>query len=484
MKKEKGFFKKMGQFILRHKLTSILVFLGLAVVVFLVVRGISARAEAAGSYQTAVIERGTLTASIGATGNVRASQSVTLTWQTGGTVELVNVEIGDEVQAGDVLAVLSQTSISQNLILAQADLVAAERNLETLLASDTPRAQAQLALINAQQAYDSAKYTLDSMLASNRGGTSDDLLNARAQLTLAETSLDRAQSFYDYVKDKPDDDPQKAQAFTALYAARQGLERAQNNLNYFLLVPSGRDIDEARANLALAEARLADAQREWDRLADGPDPDDILAAQARVDAARAAVAMAQISAPFDGIVTDAAPLAGDQVAPGSMGFRIDDLSRLLVEVQVSEVDINRISLGQPVLVTFDAALGEEYHGEVVEVAQAASVIAGVVNFNVTVELTDADEQVKPGMTAAVTITVEQLEDVLLVPNRAVRLQGGQRYVYVQRGIQLEMVAVTLGASSDTVSEVIAGDLSEGDLVILNPPSDLMTGDGPPAFLMP
>jgi HlyD family secretion protein len=484
MEKENTFFKRLWSGIARHKTIIIIIVLAIGMVAFFVIRNISKQAEAAGTLQTATIERGVLTASVGATGNVRANQSVLLTWQTSGTVETVSVGIGDKVLAGDVLALLSQTSLSQSLILAKTDLVTAERNLETLLASDTPRAQAQLALIEAQKKVDSAQYTLDGMLATNHGGTSADIENARAQYTLAENNLEKAQTFYNYVKDRPDDDPAKAQAYTALYSAQQALNRAQNNLNYFLLVPSGRDIDKARASLALAEAQLEDAQRDWDRLKDGPDPDDVLAAQARVDAARASVEMAEIKAPFSGTVTDSAPIPGDQVVPGTTAFRIDDLSHLLVEVQVSEVDINTIEVGQPVLVTFDAVLGQEYHGKVVEVAQAASVVAGVVNFGVTVELTDADDQVKPGMTAAVTITVKQLEDVLLVPNRAVRLLDGKRYVYVLRGVSMEAVEITLGASSDTVSEVIAGDLKEGDTIILNPPADLGTTGGPPGFMMP
>ncbi|MEW6092511.1 MAG: efflux RND transporter periplasmic adaptor subunit, partial [Chloroflexota bacterium] len=417
MKNIKEFFNRLWGGIVKHKTIVIVVLVAVILASYFIIRNISSQAEAVGALQTTVLERGTLTASVGATGNVRANQTAILTWQTSGTVETVAVGIGDEVQAGDVLASLAQTSLSQNIILAQADLVAAERNLENLLASNTPRAQAQLALVDAQQKYDSAKYTLDSFLASNRGASSDAVQNARAQYTIALNNLEQAQNYYNHLQDRPDDDPAKAQAFTSLYSAQQAADRAKNNLNYFLLVPSGRDIDEARANLALAEAQLEDAQREWDRLKDGPDADDILAAQARVDAARAAVEMAQVNAPFSGTVTDAVPIPGDQVAPGTTAFRIDDLSRLLVEVQVSEVDINSIQIGQPVTITFDAVLGQEYHGKVIEVAQAASVVAGVVNFDVTVELTDTDEQVKPGMTAAVTITVQQLEDVLLVPNR-------------------------------------------------------------------
>jgi multidrug efflux pump subunit AcrA (membrane-fusion protein) len=98
-------------------------------------------------------------------------------------------------------------------------------------------------------------------------------------------------------------------------------------------------------------------------------------------------------------------------------------------------------------------------------------VQGVVNFVVTVQLDNADADVKPGMTAAVTITVKQLENVILVPNRAVRLVNNQRVVYVLRDGNSTEIPVTLGATAETMSEVLSGDLKEGDKVILNPPTN-------------
>jgi len=180
--------------------------------------------------------------------------------------------------------------------------------------------------------------------------------------------------------------------------------------------------------------------------------------------------MAFLTAPFYGTITQANPAVGDQVAAGTIGFRIDDLSHLLVDVQVSEVDINSVSLGQTAILTFDAILGREYHGEVVQVGQAGDTLQGVVSFTVTIELTDADELVKPGMTAAVIIVVEEVRDVLLIPNRAVRLVDGNRVVYVLMDGEPVQVKVRLGSSSDTMSVIVEGDIKEGDLIILNPPS--------------
>jgi HlyD family secretion protein len=200
-----------------------------------------------------------------------------------------------------------------------------------------------------------------------------------------------------------------------------------------------------------------------------------------VAAAQATVNLARLDAPFAGVVTSVESKPGDQVSPGIPAFRLDDNSRFLVDVQVSEVDINRISEGQDVILTFDAILDKEYRGVVTEVALVGSTNQGVVDFVVSVELIDPDESVKPGMTAAVNIVANQLNDVLLVPNRAVRILEGERVVYVMIDGKPEPVMIVLGSSSETVSEVIEGDLSVGDLIILNPPT-VFGHNGPPGFM--
>jgi len=152
------------------------------------------------------------------------------------------------------------------------------------------------------------------------------------------------------------------------------------------------------------------------------------------------------------------------------------LSHLLVDVDVSEVDINSIAVGQNVDVGFDAIQGKSYTGKVSEVGRVGTTVQGSVNFTVTVELTDADAAVKPGMTAAVTIFVKEIKDVLVVPNRAVRVVDAKRVVYIlQNGVPTP-VKIELGSTSDTESEVTGGDLKIGDTIVLNPPATF--GGGP------
>jgi len=116
------------------------------------------------------------------------------------------------------------------------------------------------------------------------------------------------------------------------------------------------------ADLAVLEASLADAQRELERWQNGPNPDEVAAARARVEAAQAALSLPRLEAPFAGQITSVSVKPGDNVAPGSLAFRLDDTSHLLVDVLVSEVDVNRIQEGQAAELTLDGIPGRTYHG--------------------------------------------------------------------------------------------------------------------------
>jgi HlyD family secretion protein len=159
-------------------------------------------------------------------------------------------------------------------------------------------------------------------------------------------------------------------------------------------------------------------------------------------------------------------------------------------VNVSEVDINQINIGQPVILAFDAILGNEYQGEVVEVSPVGVQKQGLVSFEVTIKVVDGDEDVRPGLTASVQIVVDQVKDTLIIPNRAVRWVKGEQVVYVSTSGEnanldsLKKIPVTLGASSDEFTELLDGELDEGDFLVLNPPStsifdEMEPGQGPP-----
>ncbi len=464
--------------------TYFFIILGLAVVAlvaYLVINNINARKASVADLQTVEVTRGELVAIVGATGTVRANQTAVLSWQTSGRIESINVEVGDKVASETVLAELLETSLSQSIILAQADLVEAQRNLDNLLNSNLDKAQAQLNLANAKDAYERAVWSSfqgDTARTSNQ----NKIDAATAAVTLARDKVDDAEENFSKVDSRDDDDPIKAGALSTLANARENLEKAIKDLNYLIQDPDEKELAISDGKVALALAQYEDAQREWERRKEGADPDDIAAAEARISSIKATIALSQISAPFGGTVTEVTAMVGDQVTTGTNAFRLDDLSHLLVDVLVPEVDINRILIGQNVDLTFDAISNKAYQGRVHSVAQVGTIQNGLVNFKITIEILNPDEQVLPGMTAAVNIIVSQLDDVLTVPNRAVRLVDNQSVVYILKNSVPTPVNIEIGSSSDTTSEIISGDLKEGDKVILNPPSsflDMDFGGGPP-----
>jgi len=184
--------------------------------------------------------------------------------------------------------------------------------------------------------------------------------------------------------------------------------------------------------------------------------------------ARAAVEARTLQAPFDGVITEVNVLPGDVISPGSLAFRLDDLSSLRLDLQVSEMDINRLQPGQTVAVSLEGVPGVEYTGNVVTVPAVGEVVNDLVLFSVEVEIQKADSRVRPGMTASVEITTTDLPDTLLVPTRAMRFIDGQRVIYLLRDGKAVPVPVSLGLSSASETQVLEGDLQAGDLVILNP----------------
>jgi HlyD family secretion protein len=297
--------------------------------------------------------------------------------------------------------------------------------------------------------------------------------NTKAKLQIAQDKVDRLEDAYEDVASYSDENLSKAMALQSLTQARMDRDAVLRSLNYYESMPDELDIQTIDAKLQVAKANLGDAQREYDRIKDGVDPAELAAAEARVAAVEATVNLASQTAPFNGTITVVNSMVGDLVTAGTETFRIDDLENLLVDIKISEVDINSIKVGQPATLTFDAIQNEEYTATVTKVARVGDTVGGVVEFDVTLQFIDPNEHVLPGMTAAVNIAVESKEDVLLAPNRAIRLVNDAYVIYLIRDGLEVMVPIVIGSSSDAYSEIISGDVHEGDVVILNPSTNLM-----------
>jgi HlyD family secretion protein len=440
-----------------------------AVAGFLVYRTIQKNKQnAASAYTTAPLAKGDLISMVGATGKVAANQTTNVSWQTSGRISKIPVKLGDKVTKGDLLAQLDPTSLSQGVISATADLVTAQQNLVNLTASATAKANAQMKLA---QAKIDLKDAQDKRTSANykRAGEAT-LEELEANYIIAEQDFETAQDNYKWVEDAAENDPRRAEGLLALAKAQHTRDTALANYNWANALPDANDVGKADATVQVAQATLDDAQREWDRLKDGPDQNDVAAAEARVEAAQSEVNMMSLNAPISGTITDVSSMEGDEVAPGQTSFRVDDLSRMIIDIQLAEVDISKVKLDQPAEITFDAINGKTYLGKVTQVGKVGIDTGSGVNFDVRVELTQVDQDVLPGMTAAVNIIVDRLNNVLNVPNRALKFLNGKRVVYVLQNGKATSVEVQIGDTSDTNTEIVSGNIKIGDLIILNPPT--------------
>jgi len=433
------------------------------------------QAQSISNYQTETVAQGNLTSLVGGTGTVRPNRTANLVWAIPGYVGTVNISAGTNVNADQLIASLDADNLPANVIAAQADLIAVQKQLDDLQNSSLATVQAAQTVSETQKSLIGVEDVYEKDFDTDK--YQDELDNASEDVVDAKEKLDNAIDDLEPYLDRDPDNSTRKKYQDEVDDAQKEYDDAVRA--YDLLV-----LDKAIAwqNVEILRAQLADAERAYDRVKDGPNSDDIAALQAQMDATQVTLDSVDITAPFAGMITNLDIKTGDPVNAGQIVARLDDLSKLLIDVPISEVDINRIEIGQEARLTFDAVQDNEFTGKVVEVSQVGISVQGVVEYQVTIEVIDATEEIRTGMTAAVNIVVDTLEDVLIVPNRAVRSMNGSYVVYVIENDELVMVPVVLGANSDAYSEVVDGKLRIGDRVVLNPPTSFDPTGGPPAFV--
>jgi len=287
-------------------------------------------------------------------------------------------------------------------------------------------------------------------------------------------------------------------------------------------------VDQARANLANAKANLektqateTDAKRTWDRyknlfgrdLAARSQMDaaetayltaraSTLAAQTQVDQTSAALRLAEtnlyytkILSPVDGVVISRNVDVGQTVAASfqtpTLFVIAADLTKMQIDTTVDEADISTVKTGQGVEFTVDAYPDETFKGTVFQVRNAAVTVQNVVTYDVVVTVDNRDLKLKPGMTADVSIITSQARNVLRVPNAALRFKPATKgpaaaaargsAVWVEENGRPTRVPVKIGSSDGTFTELVGGDLKEGQPVIVE--SQAGTSRTSPGFRM-
>jgi len=215
-------------------------------------------------------------------------------------------------------------------------------------------------------------------------------------------------------------------------------------------------------------------------------------AAARLEAALAALRAAQVDldrsyiyAPVNGVVIARNVDVGQTVAASlqapTLFLIAEDLNKMQVDTNVDEADISRIQVGQQVSFTVDAFPGEMFKGQVVQIRQAPIVQQNVVTYNVVVAVVNPDLKLKPGLTANVRILVDRRADALKIPNAALRFRPpspdgeplaaqektrGPSQIWILDEGRLSGVAVKLGLNDEYFTEVLEGDVKEGQSVVV------------------
>lgn len=489
------------------------------------------RGGSANNIQTDTVKRQDIQKTVLTTGEVVSSTNLDLSFQSSGVVTVLNVKEGDAVKAGQVLANLNQSTAWATLQSAQGALAQAQANYAKVSAAATVQdvavSQATVdvattAVTNAKQsliqeltlAYNDANGALfsnvnnffhypvttypqflfygtvqsDQQLVSNVNNERVDvyvkMFAWKDELSnLSDTTTDKTvtdalltlNTTHNFLSDLLSlvgtySKAVSASDITTIPSAVTVVALAKNTIDSTIatLTSDSQIFRSSISSLNQAKASFA--------LKQSPSrPEDIAAAQAQVTSAQGQFDMAQamlgntiIRAPMDGTVTQINVKLGEQAVMGAVSMKLQNVSDLHAEADVSEADIVSVTVGQSIDYTFDA-LGPDKHfaGKVLTINPASTVISGVVDYKVTGNFTDIPG-IKPGMTANMTILVAEKKNVLVVPSSAVINQKGKRYVRViddPKKKTYHQVEVTTGLEADAgLTEIVSG-LTEGQGVV-------------------
>jgi multidrug efflux pump subunit AcrA (membrane-fusion protein) len=487
----------------------------LATSISLLACGNSEESSDSGESQIVEVTRGTLMTQISSFGSISMPEQARLTFGSGGsvndvyTVSEVNVEFGDNVNEGDVLAKLNTASLERSVTQAESDLRTAQINLEQAT-SETNLLKAQASVENSEVSLARAEQELDEARNSSMSDAEVDLENARRNLataqlnaelsiTRAEETLENAQDAWgDFVQANIDllttiynsileqellDDIEEAgknlqiardNAATSTANAEAALIAAEN-----ALANAPLDVQQKEASVASAKASLSQAQDDLAYVEAGHDLEllqiKVDNAQVNLDDALDALEAAAIIAPYDGIVASVGADAGDEVTANDVIVHLVNTSVVEIDAAVDEIDVASVEVGQMAMVELDALPDAKLRGEVTAVSPVAAAQSGVVTFDIAVSVQGADQyELKEGMSATITIIALDAHDVLLVPNNAIQrtAEGNVVEVVIGEG-ETEERGVGIGASNGQQTEIVSG-LEEGEQVVVQNSSGDMT----------
>jgi len=476
----------------------------------------SNRASAA-EYMTAKAERGNLRNTVTATGALQAVTTVQVGSQASGTISALYADFNSHVKKGQVVAQLDPAQ-------AQAQVQQSQANLENAKAS---LVQARAAVVQARAGTADAKakqLAARSTVQNQQAGVS----GAQANLAVLKAERDDALSNL----------KQQEALVTAGVIAKRDYEVAQTayrtaDARYNQAAAQLSQAQVSEQSSAGAGQAQADAQLEQSQAQVQQAQAQVQQAEAQVQQAQAALNLAQvnlshttISSPIDGVVVSRDVNVGQTVAASLSAptlFTIaNDLTKMQVIANIDQADIGLVEQAKAATFTVDAFPSKEFKGTIQELRLNPQNVQNVVTYNVVFNVDNPEQQLKPGMTANLTITIDERNNVLKVPNAALRYrpqstnaqngsnrtgQGqagqGQRRQQAQNATgdgqsqaltpstspvlagQTRMIwvlgadkkpqprRIVVGLSDGSATEVVSGNLQEGEVVIIG---ETISGD--------
>jgi len=347
---------------------------------------------------------------INATGVVVPSQWASISVQTSGVVEKLHVTEGQKVAAGDILMTLSgHDQLIATLESAKLNQLQAQQQYDNMFETwEQAKAAAQLRLAEAEKAYNKAVDRRSWKEYSH--GSEEQIDRARADFIIAQDNVDKLEDAFSGLADRAEDDLERAAALSQLAGARQARDRAEANLNYLLKIPDAIEVSEAEGQLEVARVEFSAATLDWEKVKEGPDPDQLALIEANLNNTRAQVQAVETNlknleptAPFTGTVSKLSVRENEWVMPGQAVMLFGNLDDLQVETtDLSEIDVAQLEPGLPVKVSFDALPNVLVDGKIERISPKAEQGSGV-NYTVIVKMDQVPAKLLWGMTAFVDI---------------------------------------------------------------------------------
>lgn len=270
------------------------------------------------------------------------------------------------------------------------------------------------------------------------------------------------------------------------YQSRSDSTTIQNNLNLWTskvnthllnLLSIKNSIENSKNTIASSARDIAQKTESLKKLIDGADPLDIRAQELAVRQKEYAYQDYFIRAQFDGVIAKLNVKKTDSISSGSViGILIT--KQKVADISLNEIDAAKIKVGHKATITFDAIPELTLTGKVIETDLVGTVNQGVVTYSIKIGFDTQDDQIKPEMSVSAAIITDVMQDIIVLPNSAVKSQGGAHYVEVfeqnfrdgqnSQGIISSFAPgkqpVEIGISNDTSTEIISG-LKEGDVVV-------------------